>query len=54
MTVCVEVQITYFHQDFGLPRSPLSSSAICHSSFRGPLACSSSPRFIPRQAHLLA
>lgn len=50
MTVGVEVQITHFHQDFGAPEVPLSSSAVCHSSSRGPLGGSSSPRFIPRQA----
>lgn len=46
MTVCVEVQITHFHQDFGAPEVPFELKCYL-SQLQGPTCLQLFPTFHP-------
>lgn len=47
MTVCVEVQITYFHQDFGAPEVPFELKCYLSQQLQGPTWLQLFPTFHP-------
>lgn len=53
MTLCVEVQITHFHQDFGAPEVPLSSSAVLSQQLQGAHLAAALPHVSSHGRHLL-